>query len=354
VRDALLRGLELAETLDDQERQMRLLSGLNILETRTGDFRNALAIAERYQHAAQRRALPSVSVTADWMLGVSHHLIGNQAEAQLRCESGLARAKFLSPEDVSFFGYDHRIRAMVALARTLWLRGAPDQAARLACATIDEAMELEQPVNICIALIYSAPVFMWRGDWIAAERTIDQLVSYAKRSGLAPYHMAGLGLRGELAVRTGEPERGLPLLNTALKSLHSGKYHIHATQLGGAIAEGLTRLGRLTDALETIDNVIEKIEQSGGSFDFPEMLCIKGRVLAAMGGVRAECAETVLARAMALAERQSAWAWTLRIAIELTRLHPERGRQILTKILHDVTDGADTLDLREAKKLLGA
>ena len=352
VREGLLRGLELAEALDDQERQMRLLAGLNILEMRMGTFRNGLAIAERYQCAAQRRALPAVSVTADLMLGVAHHLIGNQAEAQLCCESGLARAKFLSPEDLSFFGYDHRIRAMLALARTLWLRGYPDQAAKLAYETIDEAVELEQPVIICIALIYSAPVFMWCGDWIAAERAINQLVTHAKRSALAPYHMVGLGLRGELAVRTGEPARGLQLLHTALKALNAGKYHIQATQFGGAIAEALARLGRSMDALNTIDHVIQQIEQNGGSFNFPEMLCIKGRVLLAMGGAKARCAETVWTRAIALAEQQSASALMLRVATELTRLRPEGGGHILSNVLDSFIEGADTIDLREAKKLL--
>ena len=353
VRDALLRGLELADALEDQEGQMRLLAGLKTLEARMGNFRNALAISERYQCAAQRRALPAASVTADLMLGVAHHLIGNQAEAQRFCESGLARIKFLSPENVRVFGCEQRIRAMSSLARTLWLRGYPDQAAKLAYETIDEAVEQEQPVNICIALIYSGPVFMWRGDWVMAERTIDQLVTYAKRSALAPYHMFGLGLRGVLAVRTGEPERGLQVLNSALKALSTGKHHFQVTQFGGAIAEGLIRLGRLMDAFKTINNVIEKIEQNGGSFNFPEMLCIKGRALSAMGGAKAGCAEAVLTRALALAERQSASASMLQVATELTRLHPERGGQILSNVLSGFTEGADTIDLREAKKLLG-
>jgi hypothetical protein len=103
----------------------------------------------------------------------------------------------------------------------------------------------------------------------------------------------------------------------------------------------------------TIDNVIQKIEQNGGSFNLPEMLCIKGRVLSAMGGAKAGCAEAVWTRAIALAERQSASALMLRVATELTRVHPERGGRILSNVLCGFTEGADTIDLREAKKLLG-
>ena len=67
-----------------------------------------------------------------------------------------------------------------------------------------------------------------------------------------------------------------------------------AAKFKGVIAEDLIRVGRLTDALTTIDNVIQQIEQNGGSFDFPEMLCIKGRVLSAMGGAKAGCADKKL------------------------------------------------------------
>jgi hypothetical protein len=45
-------------------------------------------------------------VMTDWMLGVSHHLVGNQVEAQYHCEAGMAKAVELGQLNASFFGYE--------------------------------------------------------------------------------------------------------------------------------------------------------------------------------------------------------------------------------------------------------
>src|ERR1700690_3671036 len=125
------------------------------------------------------------------MLGVSHHLVGNQAAAQRYCEDGMANAVELGQLSTNFFGYDHRIRALVALARALWLRGYPEQALRTAQQTVEEAARLDHPVSVCISLIYAAPVFLWRGDWERAADFIERLIAYAGRYSLAPYRAVG-------------------------------------------------------------------------------------------------------------------------------------------------------------------
>ena len=51
------------------------------------------------------------------MLGVAHHLSGNQAEAVVHCESALTAALPARQRNVLRLGYDDRIIALVALAR---------------------------------------------------------------------------------------------------------------------------------------------------------------------------------------------------------------------------------------------
>src|SRR5258708_27073526 len=230
--------------LRGQDHQLQLLAGLNIFLTRIGDFCGALSVAE--QGAAVARATKNMAglVMTDWMLGVSQHLVGNQAAAQRHCEDGMANAVELGQLNTNCFGYDHRIRALVALARALWLRGFSERALRIAQQTIDEAERRDHPVSVCISLIYAAPVFLWSGDLERAADFIDRLIAYAGRYSLAPYRAVGMALKGELAVTRGQAAAGLILLRNALETLHAERHNILATVFASALAEGLRKTGQ--------------------------------------------------------------------------------------------------------------
>jgi hypothetical protein len=123
VRVALERGFSVATGLQDTGHQLQLLAGLNIFFTRIGDFRAALDSAQKAGAIAQGSDDAAGRVVTDWMLGVSHHLAGDQGAAQRYCEEGIARAAELGAFNPNDFGYDHRVRALVALARAPLLRG---------------------------------------------------------------------------------------------------------------------------------------------------------------------------------------------------------------------------------------
>jgi hypothetical protein len=102
---------------------------------------------------------------ADWMLGVAEHLVGDQANAVAHCESAMTRVPDDQRSEMARIGFDPRMVALIALARGLWLRGQPDRAVEVAHYTISETGRLNNPVSRCIALIYTAYVFLWAGDW---------------------------------------------------------------------------------------------------------------------------------------------------------------------------------------------
>jgi hypothetical protein len=116
------------QCMADGDGQVQMFAGLNIFLTRIGDFRGALAVAQKCETFARSLGYPIGIMVADWMPGASDHLIGHQAAARRRCESSLGCALTTDGSSTSFFGYDHRIRARVALARALWLLGFPDRA----------------------------------------------------------------------------------------------------------------------------------------------------------------------------------------------------------------------------------
>ena len=355
VHAAFTRGLEIAEKLKDLPNQLRLLGRLHIFHERTGDFYGAMAFAKRSDFVAKETADPVAIAAAHSFIGLSHHLIGNQTDARMNLEAALVQPPTSQRINKIHFGFHHRNRARIALARTLWLQGYPDQAVRVARQAVDEAAEIGHPVTLCIALIWAVSVFCWIGDWASAEKSIERFIAHADRHSLAPYHSVGLGIKGELSVKRGEVQLGMDLLRSSLESLHADRYELLTTAFNSTLAEGLAMTGHVEEALITIDETIDLVERNGDLFNMPELLRIKGDFLASVADSRQ--AEECFLRSIELAGGQSAPSWELRTTTNLARLwlrqdRRDEARKVLVQVYARFSEGFATADLRAAKRLL--
>jgi tetratricopeptide (TPR) repeat protein len=287
-------------------------------------------------------------------LGVSHYLEGSQAEAQFHCERGLALAADLVGFNANYFGCDHRVLALVILARALWLRGFSDQALATARKALDEAASRDDPVSMCLSLIYASSVFLLTGDLPTARSLIEQLIAHAGRHSLEGFRAAGLARKGEFAIACDEAESGIALLRNALKIIHEHA-HLYVTTFTGALAEGLRKTGKFEEALFTIDDAISLATNTGVKVELSELLRIKSLVFAAQND--RESAIDCLTEALQVARAQSALAMELRSAIDLARLLSEGGqrdqaRHNLALVHNRFTEGFQTADLKVARALL--
>jgi predicted ATPase/DNA-binding winged helix-turn-helix (wHTH) protein len=353
VRAEYERGLALAEAFQDRARQLRLLTRLNLFLLRLGDVRGALAVAEQASVIAQ--AAKHGTVYAEWGVGFDHHFLGNEAEAQLHLERGMALEVELGTFNADYFGFDPRIIALVFLARTLWLRGFSDQALRIAQKAIAEAASRDQPVSICVSLVYTSTLLLWTGDLPRAGDLIEQLIAYAGRYSLEPYRATGIAVKGELSISRDEPEAGLDLLRSALQTLHAQQYNVLLPGFIAASAEGQRKTGQFEEALFTIDGAIARATNTGLEFNLSELLRIKSQILAAQRD--RESAMNCLTEALAVARAQSALAWELRSTMVLARLLSEDGqrdqaRHALALVYDRFTEGFETQDLKLARALL--
>jgi predicted ATPase/DNA-binding winged helix-turn-helix (wHTH) protein len=354
VRSAFARGLELAETLDDPQHQLEMLSGLHIYLTRTGDFRGALALGERSEAIARRLSDPASLTVANWMVGVAQHLIGDQAAARAGCETAVRRMPI---PPWARGGYDRRIIALVALTRALWLGGYPDRAMTIARYTVTEAEAQGHPLTLCISMIWTVYVFLWAGEWATAAEIIERIIAHAAKHSLGPYHAVGLGLRGELAIKRGNPEAGLGIVRDCLDALYGNRHQILTAAFAGDLAEGLAMTGQVDEALATIDGAIADVRSTGESCDMPELLRIKGQVLRYSSPNDSAKAEDCLRQSLDWAREQSALGWELRTATSLAQLWCGAGRAgealgLLAPVYARFSEGFDTADLKAARKLL--
>src|SRR5262249_8495815 len=108
-----------------------------------------------------------------------------------------------------------------------------------------------------------------------------------------------------------------------------------------------------------IDGAIALVERDHGCFDLPELLRVKGRLLAAMPESGPDEGERCLVRAMECARQQGALAWELRAATSLAKLRTQGGesgaaRELIQPLLARFSQGNDTSDLHEARALISA
>lgn len=352
AHDALTRGLELALKFPDRINRFRITSWLHMYHRRAGNLEQMLDFALQANALADEIADPAGIAAANSLVGVSHHLIGNQGAARTHLEAALVQLPVPNFIKAADFGFHHE-RAQVVLARTLWLMGYPDQAMRLAKRALGGPSAIE-PVTLCIVLIWAFCVFRWTGDWASGEECIERLIPHTDRHGLAPYRAIGFGFKGEMLIRRGEVGAGMDLLRGSLETLRVDQYGLYATEFNNILAQGFAMTGRLDAALATIDETIAQVKRQG-ELSMPELLRVRGEFLEQSANERE--AEACFLRSIELAEQQSALSWRLRASISLARLRlrqgrREEGRKPLADVYARFDEGFHTVDLKAAKRTL--
>jgi predicted ATPase/DNA-binding winged helix-turn-helix (wHTH) protein len=355
VKLAFEKALVLAERLDDARYELRLNGGLYMFSLRTGDFNGSLRFAQRCARIAEKTSDGVSTDIAHALLSVSYHLMGDQLAAQRHCEAALNAPALHHRRHAIHFGFDLVNRARIAYARLLWQRGFPNQAVVAANSTIREAAELEHPVTLCIALIWTLPVFFWVGNLNAAKENIEWFIQHHERHQLAAYHGIGIGLKGEMAIRLGEIDRGVKLLRQGLAVLRQNHYGLITTVFASALAEGLAMSDRAHEALALIDHQIAQVKMHGDLFYMPDLLRIKGDVQISDPAHHGR-AEATLLESLKWAREQQALSWELRSATSLAQLYsrtkPDQAKAILRPIFDRFTEGLETPDLVRAARLL--
>jgi predicted ATPase/DNA-binding winged helix-turn-helix (wHTH) protein len=358
VRIALQRALNVAEGLSDSYNQLRMLGALNFFYQRAGELHPALALARQARQVAERLEDPACSAMADWLLGSSSHLVGDQLTGVRLGEQALRKPPPSRLVNRARFGFDdHRIRCLCGWPRSLFVLGYPDQAVRATARVLEEANQLGHALALGLSLIWTVPVLIWAGDWAAARQAIDRIEFHAKQNGLLPHGSLGRALRAHLLIEQGDIQAGVQLLHEVYPFLTARRDGALMAMFSAPLAWGLAQQAGFEEALTMIDTQIARVEAQGGSFDLPELIRVKAAILLTAGGERDAEAEALLLRSLDHARSQSALAWQLRAATTLARLQMRTGRAAeaatrLGAVYALFAEGFQTPDLSAARKIL--
>jgi predicted ATPase len=349
------KGIESVANIDD----ILLRQSQHFVLPRSEGIRSPHDIQWQNLNLSTRITEPKIIAMMQWTLEDSGNLAGVPGFSFRTCKANSDLKPPLVNEDEFSFGYNYRIRALASLARVLWLRGYPDQAARIGRQALGDAYDLRHPATICLSLIYVATVFLWMGDWNNAAQTIDKLISTAEENAFGHDHAAGIGLKGILLIGQDRVDAGIHLLHDCLNVLSIENHQVLTTMFVRCLAKGVAAKGRYDNAIEIASGALEMVENVGETFDTPEILRVTADLYAYRPNPDLALAEQYLNRSLVCAEHLSALAWELRTAISLTRLHLLQGRDAeagkqLQSVYSRFSEGFDSADLRAAKQLLNS
>jgi predicted ATPase len=362
VGAAWTKALEIAESLDEREYQLRALWGLGSHQISTGQYRLALGLAQRFCSLAAQGTDLADQLIGDRMIGGIQHYLGDQRSARRHIERVLAH--YVPPVQKSHvirFQTDQRVTAGVFLARILALQGFPDQAMRAAHSSVEDARAVDHALSLCYALAQGAcPVALYVGDLVAVEYHVRMLLDHATRHGLGLWRAWGRSFEGVLAIRRGDAVNGLRLLRAGFDELGAANSHLRYISFIGTLAQALGCLGQVDDGLAAIDEALDRSKRTDERWRIAEFLRIKGELLLLQDGAAGTlAAEDHFRQALDSARRQGALSWELRATTSLAWLLRDQGRPadalaLLQPVYGRFTEGFDTADLKAAKALLDA
>ena len=340
--------------------ELRALYGLWLYDILICQYRAAGQEAERFQRVAETETSAGEVPTADRMMAMVLHYLGDQTGTRACAERSLAApAPANRYAHSARYGLDQRVGAQVQLARALWLLGRPEQAWQVAQSAISEAAAVGHANSMCLALADGACIVaLLSGNLAEAERFAASLDEYADRHALGVWRTYGHALRGRLLVQHGRALDGAALLRSALGDLHDTPSDIRFQLYLVWLAEVLEAAGQAAEALAAVTEALERAERTEERWYLPELLRLRGEILLRLDPLRfAAEARDCLARSLGMAQGQEVLAWELRTTMSLVRLR--RGETsdaalhaMLAGVVGRFSEGFATTDLVAAQRLL--
>jgi tetratricopeptide (TPR) repeat protein len=352
---AYTRAREIAEQLGNQRQQFIAVYGLWQSANGTGMIRECTRLSDRLLQLTACETDLGLRLQGHHSAWATCLFSGQPVSAREHCDAG---RRLYDPEQhrshsLLYGGHDPGACARFLGAMIYWLLGYPQQALTLSTEALAMAERLAHPLSLEIALLYGAMLHIERGEPELALRHLgaaEALVADQRLGFIVEPHF----LRGAALTAQGAFANAVACLREGL----AGRLGMLRDRPYGLarLSEALARQGEHEAALAAAREGLEAREKTGSRQWEPELQRFAGIALSGLN--RLEDAERAFQEALLVARTQQAKAYELRAAMSLARLwgaqrRRTEAREVLAAVYGWFTEGFDTVDLKEAKKLLG-
>ncbi|WP_109476224.1 winged helix-turn-helix domain-containing protein [Paraburkholderia sp. C35] len=359
VDTAWTKALAIAEQLGDREYQLRSMFVACCGFVYAGKHRAADDLLKRFRAIASA-SRDEISISeGNRLTAFAWHHMGKQSEARQLLEGVLAW--YAGAGHQSQLSDNHvkgREGTRSLMASVLWSMGLAERALDEARQARHDAQESGHTLTIGYVLVFAyIPIALYAGEIDSAEEALVTLQESVARHGLALFDAMARGLHGALLIEK-KNAAGLPILNEALAQLRREHIGMRYSMFAGMYAQGLLSFERHAEARATIDDALEWSEVHDELWFIPELMRLKGEILAASDGLdeRGE-SEALYLHAIDIARQHGTLFLELRAAKSLARLRfrqrkTEQAKSVLAEVYNKFTEGFAIVDMKEARALL--
>lgn len=331
-----------------------------------GALQTARELGEQLYRLVQGETELTHRLEAHVVLGRTLFNLGEYPVARAHLEQGIA---CIDPAAQEFQVLHHSVspgvQCLALTSDVLWCQGYPVQAVQRMQEALALARSLAHPYSLARAHYWAAFLHHRCRDVPAVQAHAEAFLSLAATQETPLVTGYGMYWQGWALVMQGQETVGLKLL-------HEGIATVLATGQAGSRsyflvlqAEVMQHTGQVEEGLRLLAEAMVAFEASGWGDMLPEAYRLQGELLLRRaGGAEGTSAppgtaqaEACFQQALAIARRQQARSWELRVAMSLARLWQQQGKRdaayaLLAPVYGWFREGFDSADLQEARALL--
>ena len=356
---AYRRAMALAEALDDKSDRVPALFGIwrSYVVGRT--LHETSEVVRQLRELAEQDRDTELVVVANYTGGFTALCMGRLAEAKEQLERSIALYRpDTGSSDIYRAAQDPGVACRSYLSLAEWLLGSPDRALSLTAEATALAEEMSDRYTLAYSLCYTGSIVTTeRGD--DARTHLTRGLGIAREDGYNLWILYGSAMQADLDCRDDPDDANLAALVERIENIAGNGVYLNTPYLKTRLACGYLRTTRIAQALQSLDEAQQSLEDRDERWWEAEVHRIRGEVLRARSADDHDDAESCFHQALDVARAQQARSLELRAAMSLVRLARSRGdgaeaTEMLRACYAGFDEGFDTADLREAASLLDA